>query len=73
MTNSARRHPRWRDAAALALLLTSAGCPSSPEADRARGGGRGADGGNYLARPVPAPSKINGTKDLDGLNSPGRP
>jgi hypothetical protein len=40
-----------------------AGC-KSPEEGRPRGGGAGADGGNYHARPIHAPSKLDGTKDV---------
>jgi hypothetical protein len=49
----------------LAVLLVVAGCgETSPEDDRVRGGGAGADGGNYEGKPIPVPSKINATKDL---------
>jgi hypothetical protein len=43
------------------LALTLCGC-SSPEDGRSRGGGPGADGGNYHGKPIHAPSKIDGTK-----------
>lgn len=45
---------------AVAALILS-GC-ASPEDGRPRGGGRGGDGGNYLDKPVHAPSKIDGTR-----------
>jgi hypothetical protein len=41
------------------VVLT--GC-TSPEDGRPRGGGPGGDGGNYRAKPIHAPSKIDGTK-----------
>jgi hypothetical protein len=44
----------------LAVLLISA-C-ASPEDGRPSGGGRGGDGGNYVNKPIHAPSKIDGTK-----------
>jgi hypothetical protein len=37
------------------------GC-ASPEDGRARGGGPGADGGNYWQKPIHAPSKLDGTR-----------
>ncbi len=52
----------------LTVLLFTAiltGC-SSPEDGRARGDPRGADGGNYLEKPVHVPSKIDGTRFLPG-------
>jgi hypothetical protein len=56
---------RWIGfAAAIGLvMLPIAGC-SSPEDGRPRGGGPGADGGNYRGKPIHAPSKIDGTKPL---------
>jgi hypothetical protein len=47
----------------LCILLASTlgGC-TSPEDGRPRGGGPGADGGNYRGKPIHAPSKIDGTK-----------
>jgi hypothetical protein len=50
-------------AGGLTLIAVLAGC-RSPEDGRPRGGGPGADGGNYRDKPVHAPSKIDGTKDL---------
>jgi hypothetical protein len=47
--------------ALLVVVLGQAGC-SSPEDGRARGGGAGGDGGNYIRKPVPVPSKIEGTR-----------
>jgi hypothetical protein len=53
----------------LAVLLVVGGCgETSPEDGRARGGGAGADGGNYEAKPIPVPSKIDATKDLGILS-----
>jgi hypothetical protein len=49
----------------IMLGLTFSGC-SSPEDGRARGGGPGGDGGNYRGKPIHAPSKIDGTKQLPG-------
>ncbi len=49
------------------LLLMIGGCPTSPEADRSRGAGHGGDGGNYVSTPIHAPSKIDGTRDLEKL------
>ncbi len=43
------------------LSVVLAGC-TSPEDGRPRGGGPGGDGGNYRAKPIHAPSKIDGTK-----------
>jgi hypothetical protein len=48
---------------AVALTVLLAGC-ASPEDGRPRGGGRGADGGNYLKKPVHAPSKIDSTRSV---------
>jgi hypothetical protein len=42
------------------------GC-SSPEDGRIRGGGAGGDGGNYHDKPVHAPSKIDGTKEMKSV------
>ena len=47
----------------IMLALTFCGC-SSPEDGRPRGGGPGADGGNYRGKPIHAPSKIDGTKQV---------
>jgi hypothetical protein len=44
-------------------ILPIAGC-ASPEDGRLRAGGAGADGGNYQAKPIHAPSKIDNTKSL---------
>ncbi len=49
------------------LALLAASC-RSPEDGRPRGGGPGADGGNYAARPVHAPSKIDATRPI-GVNT----
>ena len=45
----------------ISALVFLAGC-SSPEDGRARGGGQGGDGGNYVRGRVHPPSKIDGTK-----------
>jgi hypothetical protein len=45
----------------LILLPNLAGC-KSPEDGRPRGGGHGADGGNYIPNAIHVPSKIDGTK-----------
>ncbi len=47
----------------LLIAVTHCGC-SSPEDGRPRGGGAGGDGGNYHNKPIHAPSKIDGTKQL---------
>lgn len=49
----------------IMLALTLRGC-TSPEDGRPRGGGPGADGGNYRGKPIHAPSKIDGTKQVPG-------
>jgi len=58
-------HRRWIGfVAPLGLaVLPIAGC-ASPEDGRPRGGGPGADGGNYRGKPIHAPTKIDGTKPL---------
>jgi hypothetical protein len=55
---------RWYLSASLFVIL---GCPASPEDGRTRGGGAGADGGNYIGKPIAVPSKLDGTKDLGPL------
>ena len=50
----------WPLAIGAALVLAP-GC-HSPEDGRARGGGRGGDGGNYVRGKIQSPSKIDGTK-----------
>jgi hypothetical protein len=50
------------------LAAGMAGC-ASPEDGRARGGGPGADGGNYGRKPIHAPSKLDGTKPAMGAYS----
>ncbi|GIW88091.1 MAG: hypothetical protein KatS3mg108_2415 [Isosphaeraceae bacterium] len=50
-------------------VLATASC-ASPEDGRPRGGGAGADGGNYPAKPIPVPSKITGTRALVVGDSP---
>jgi hypothetical protein len=55
------RRCRWCLPTVLALAV---GCPASPEDGRRRGGGAGADGGNYRAKPVAVPSKLDGTKAM---------
>jgi hypothetical protein len=65
------RKPLYRRAMSL-VLLAALGCPASPEDGRSHGGGRGADGGNYRAKPLPVPSKLDGTKDLRPI-LPARP
>jgi hypothetical protein len=47
----------------LLSLVGLAGC-ASPEDGRPRGGGAGADGGNYPSKPIAAPSKLDGTRAL---------
>jgi hypothetical protein len=47
----------------IMLALMAWGC-ASPEDSRPRGGGAGADGGNYNGKPIHAPSKIDGTKQV---------
>jgi hypothetical protein len=62
---------------AILLLAASTAFPSgcaSPEDGRARGGGAGADGGNYHGKPIHVPSKLDGTHDtlsvLDSFPEP---
>ena len=45
------------------FLLVIGGC-AGPEDGRLRSGGAGGDGGNYRSKPVHAPSKIDGSKNL---------
>lgn len=45
------------------MALIVAGC-ASPEDGRQRGGGPGADGGNYSGKTIHVPSKLDGTKVL---------
>jgi len=47
----------------ILLALTLSGC-AGPEDGRPRGGGPGGDGGNYRGKPIHAPSKIDGTKQV---------
>jgi hypothetical protein len=63
--NGQPAHRRWIRVVALVGLtaLPFAGC-ASPEDGRPRGGGAGADGGNYRRKPIHAPSKIDDTKPL---------
>jgi hypothetical protein len=58
-----------RGSLSLFLLAALAGC-ASPEDGRARGAGDGADGGNYAADPVHAPSKLDGTRPAPGPSTP---
>jgi hypothetical protein len=51
-------------------LAALAGC-DSPENGRARGGGHGGDGGNYVRNHINPPSKIDATKDLDRIDHYG--
>jgi hypothetical protein len=53
----------------LAIASLVAGC-ASPEDGRPRGGGPGADGGNYLSKPIHVPSKIDGTKSWTLTQNP---
>jgi hypothetical protein len=55
---------------ALVVPLVLGGCARSPEDGRARGGGHGADGGNYGPNITDPPSKIDGTKDLSRFRGP---
>ena len=61
MTARAAMSGWWTRRLGALILLALAGC-RSPEDGRPRGGGRGADGRNYVAKPIHAPSKIDGTK-----------
>ncbi len=54
----------------IMLALTPCGC-TSPEDGRPRGGGPGGDGGNYPGKPIHAPSKIDGTKQVPDPFRPG--
>ncbi len=45
------------------LAAMFCGC-AGPEDGRPRGGGAGGDGGNYRVKPIHAPSKIDGTKQV---------
>jgi hypothetical protein len=53
----------WIQRLIFLAVLTSwpAGC-ASPEDGRPRGGGPGADGGNYRDKPIHVPSKLDGSK-----------
>jgi hypothetical protein len=69
MVPQSRMAPCLRSRAAMRLCgllfcaLLLGGC-RSPEDGRLRGGGPGADGGNYREKPVHAPSKLDGTKPV---------
>ena len=66
MNRQCRHYRRWilgRGYVLALAILPIAGC-ASPEDGRPRGGGAGADGGNYRGKPIHAPSKIDGTKPL---------
>ena len=52
---------RWALLAGFMAAVLVSGC-SSPEDGRARGGGPGGDGGNYVPGAIHPPSKIDGTK-----------
>jgi hypothetical protein len=54
----------------ISLGLTVSGC-DSPELGRARGGGHGGDGGNYVRGKIDPPNKIDATKDLRRINHYG--
>ena len=54
------------NSAASGLALLVGACPRSPEDGRPRGGGHGADGGNYRAKPIHVPSKLDGTREPGG-------
>ena len=60
-------HDSARRLLTLGLLglaaVSLAGC-TSPEDGRTRGSGPGGDGGNYSNKPIHAPSKIDGTKQV---------
>ena len=58
-------------AGCLLLTFLLIGCPASPEHGRTRGGGAGGDAGNYREKPIHAPSKIDGTKDLSRFRPRG--
>ncbi len=45
------------------FVVIFSGC-AGPEDGRARGSGPGGDGGNYRDKPIHAPSKIDGTKQV---------
>lgn len=51
------------------VVAAIAGCPS-PEDGRQRGGGPGADGGNYPPDPIPVPSKLDGTRPAELPQNP---
>jgi hypothetical protein len=48
------------------LFLTALAGSASPEDARPRGGGPGADGGNYQSGSIHAPSKLDGTRSVLG-------
>jgi hypothetical protein len=59
---------RWIKRVTVLVVLGSLplGC-ASPEDGRPRGGGAGADGGNYANKPIHAPSKLDGSKQVGGI------
>ena len=62
---------RWiTSTLAVAIALPIIGC-DSPENGRARGGGTGGDGGNYVAGKIHPPSKTDSTKDLRRIDHYG--
>jgi hypothetical protein len=60
---AAYRRGFWFVASLGLAIFPIAGC-AAPEDGRPRGGGPGADGGNYRGKPIHAPSKIDNTKPL---------
>ncbi len=55
---SNRMRASWTPRLLCVPLVLAIGCPVSPEDGRGRGGGPGADGGNYLGKPVEVPGKL---------------
>ena len=64
---------RTRDGLLLLITLSGLALPGcdSPEVGRPRGGGHGADGGNYVPGGIEPPSKIDSTKDLRRIDRYG--
>jgi hypothetical protein len=68
--SSLMRGPGALPILAAILGLSATGC-DSPELGRARGGGPGGDGGNYVRGRIEPPSKIDSTKDLRRIDHYG--